>query len=415
MINSVPKIDLLIEAMLASAKCRKGVLLLSLKEICLSTLRKQSPPEEIIPLIDLSSDDAHVKEEILSAMTDLMGRSAYIGGKIVDSFESAFAEFCGTSHCVGVANGTDALILSLRALGIGSGDEVIVPAYTFIATAAAVTLAGAKPIFADISNLSLTLNPEVVEQAITPKTKAIIPVHLYGHPADMDALRSIAQSHNLDVIEDAAQAHGSLYKGKPAGSIGRLATFSFYPTKNLGAYGDGGAVVTNDPDIAEKIRRIANHGRTVHYLHGEIGTNSRLDALQAAVLNIKLPHMKSVIKSRRALAAIYNDLLGQTEGLRLPHEEAWAESAWHLYVVRTNSRDTLVDRLKKRGIMAYAHYPLPLHLQDAFSSLGYSSGDFPVAESVANEVASLPFYPSMRLEQAERVARVLAEELKIIE
>jgi dTDP-4-amino-4,6-dideoxygalactose transaminase len=377
----------------------------------LSTIPKQSSPEEIIPLIDLSSDDAHVKEEILSAMTDLMGRSAYIGGKVVDSFESAFAEFCGVSHCVGVANGTDALILSLRALGIGSGDEVIVPAYTFIATAAAVALTGAKPVFADITNLSLTLNPQAVERAITSKTKAIIPVHLYGHPADMDSLCSIAQSHKIDVIEDAAQAHGSLYKDKPAGSIGKLATFSFYPAKNLGAYGDGGAVVTNDPEIAEKIRRIANHGRTVHYLHGEIGTNSRLDALQAAVLNIKLPHMRENIKLRRALAAFYNNLLSQTKGLQLPHEEAWAKSAWHLYVVRSNFRDTLIERLKENGIMAYAHYPLPLHLQDAFSSLGYSVGDFPIAERVANEVASLPFYPSMSQKQAERVAQVISEEL----
>ncbi len=331
-------------------------------------------------------------------------------GPEVRAFEEAFAIWCQARHAIGISSGTAAIELTLRALGIGSGDEVITTPFTFIATAEAISATGATPVFADIDPATYNLNPAAVEAAITPRTRALLPVHLYGQPANMPALAAIAQRHGLALIEDAAQAHGAEIDGRRVGSLGHAACFSFYPGKNLGAYGDGGAVTTGDEALAGRLRKLRDHGRVSKYVHDEIGYGHRLDALQAAILAAKLPHLDAANAARRRLAARYGELLAGSE-LVLPHVPQGVTPVWHLYVVRTARRDEVLAGLKAQGIEAGIHYPLPLHLQPAYRSLGLGSGAFPVAEAASQQVLSLPLFPEMTDAQQERVVAALVESI----
>jgi dTDP-4-amino-4,6-dideoxygalactose transaminase len=332
----------------------------------------------------------------------------FILGPEVGEFETAFASYCGAKACVGVSSGTSALILTLRACGVGPGDEVISVAHTFIATAEAVSAVGATPVFVDIDPITYTLDAEALAASINERTRAVIPVHIYGHPADMTRIRAVAAQHDLVVIEDAAQAHGATWQGVRAGNLGDVACFSFYPGKNLGAYGDAGAVVTNRADIAERVRLLRNHGRRSKYLHDEVGFGERLDTLQAAILGAKLPHLDAWVKARRQLVRRYDQLLSGLE-LTLPQEAPGAESAWHLYVIRTAQRDDMLAYLNRHGVGAGVHYPVPLHLQPAYAPLGYRAGDLPVTEAVARSCLSLPIYPEMTDEQQRQVATRIGE------
>ena len=325
----------------------------------------------------------------------VMERSHFILGPEVAAFEEEFAAYCGAKYCVGCSNGLDALQLILRAAGIGPGDEVIVPAHTFVATWMAVSAVGATPIGADCEIDTCNISPKAVESAITPRTRAIIAVHLYGRPADMRALRRIADQNHLLLIEDAAQAHGAHIDGKLTGTLGDAAAFSFYPTKNLGALGDGGAVVTNNEEIAAKVRRIGNYGSSIKYLHDSHGMNARLDEMQAAILRVKLPHLNRWNEERRAIAQQYSLILPKNGELRLPQpdEAAGPVSAWHLFVIRTSARDALQETLSKEGIQTLIHYPTPPHLQPVYA--GTTRGAFPVAESICRHALSLPLYPGL--------------------
>ena len=365
-----------------------------------------------IPLVDLKAQYQSIKPEIDNAIQSILDSTAFIGGQAVRNFESNFANFCRANYCVGVASGTDALFLALKALDIGQGDEVIVPAISFIATSEAVTAVGAKVVFVDVNEDSYNIDVSRIEEKITQRTKAIIPVHLYGQPADMDPINEIAQQHNLKVIEDSAQAHGAEYKGKRTGTLGDIACFSFYPGKNLGAYGDAGAVVTNDEEIADKIRMMANHGRLKKYDHLFEGVSSRLDGLQAAILDVKLKHLDDWTAARRKVAGTYNDLLSDLEEVVLPKEEPYAKHVYHLYVVRLANRDSVREFLKEKGIFAGIHYPTPLPLLKAYDYLGHKPGDFPVAEKLAKEVLSLPMYPELTGEQIEFIVAAIREALK---
>ncbi|MCX7819357.1 MAG: DegT/DnrJ/EryC1/StrS family aminotransferase, partial [Kiritimatiellae bacterium] len=317
--------------------------------------------------------------------------------------------YCETDRAIGVASGLDALKLALRALEIGPGDEVITVANSFVATALAVSAVGARPVLVDCEPEGFTINVAEIEGAITSRTRAILPVHLYGHPAEMDAIRSIAARHGLEVVEDAAQAHGARYRGRRCGSLGRIAAFSFYPGKNLGAYGDGGAVTTNDAALADRVATLRNYGSRVKYRHEVLGENSRLDTLQAAVLNAKLPHLDRWNAARRRIAAHYRDLLAGVGDLRLPVARSEVEHVWHLYVVRTSRRDALLEFLRARGIGALIHYPIPIHLQPAYRGYGWRVGQFPIAEQLAREVLSLPIYPEMTEPQVEAVTAAVRE------
>lgn len=361
-----------------------------------------------IPLVDLQAQYREISEEVDAAIRRVISATSFILGPEVADFEKAFAAYCGAEHCVGVSSGTAALELALRALGVGAGDEVITTAHTFIATAEAISATGAAPVFVDIDPVTFNLNPDLIEQAITPRTRAVMPVHLYGLPADMTRIKRIAQEHGLWVIEDAAQAHGAMWEGQRPGVLGDVACFSFYPGKNLGAYGDAGAVVTNCSDAAGKVRLLRNHGRRDKYVHEQVGFGERLDALQAAILGAKLPHLEAWAEARNRLAARYGDLLGDLE-IELPRVAPGARHAWHLYVIRTPRRDELLQRLHSQGIGAGVHYPLPLHLQPAYAGLGGREGDLPVTEAVADTCLSLPLYPEMTDEQQDRVAGVIAE------
>ena len=313
----------------------------------------------------------------------------------VAGFEQEFARFCDCKHAIGVGNGTDALWLSLLALGIGPGDEVITVPNTFIATAEAITYCGAKPVFVDVDEKTYNMDPALLEAAITPKTKAIIPVHLFGQTADMDPILAIAKAHGLHVIEDACQAHGAEYKGRKAGSMGDTGCFSFYPGKNLGAYGEAGAVVTNDDAIAEKIRMFRDHGQAKKYYHGVIGWNARMDGIQGAVLRVKLKYLADWNEARRAHAREYTRLLSSVEGVILPREADYAKHVYHIYAIRTGQRDRLMTALAEQGISCGIHYPVPIHLQEAYRSLGLAAGSFPVAEKCAEEFLSLPMFPEL--------------------
>jgi len=359
-----------------------------------------------IPLVDLKAQYARIKPEMDAAIQRVLNHCGFIMGAEVQAFEVAFATYCGTEHAAGVASGTAALHLSLLACGVGPGDEVITTPFTFFATGEAISQTGARPVFVDIDPITYNIDPERIEAAITPRTKVIMPVHLYGQPAEMDPILDIARRHNLWVIEDAAQAHGAEYRGRRAGSMGDLACFSFYPSKNLGCYGDGGMVVGNDPELMDRVRRLRDHGRISKYEHGELGWGYRLDALQAAILGVKLPHLDDWNDARRAHAARYNDLLADTEVVT-PTEPEHVKHIYHCYVIRTPRRDELVEHLKSQGIGVVIHYPLPLHLQPAYKGLGHQPGDFPISEACAREVLSLPMYPELTPGQQERVAEAV--------
>lgn len=356
-----------------------------------------------IPQADLKAQYQTIKDEVHAAITKIIESTQFVRGSASKEFEASFAKYCETEHAVGVANGTDALMLALRALGVREGDEVITSAFTFTATAEAIYWVGAKPVLVDIDPDYYTLDVEKVRAAVTDKTRAIIPVHLYGHPADMDPILEVAKQHDLKVLEDAAQAHGARYKGKKAGSMGHAATFSFYPGKNLGAYGDAGGVVTNDAKVADSTRALGDHGSVRKYENEFMGFNSRLDGIQAAVLNVKMKYIDEWTRRRREIAAFYNDALADVDGIETPRESSWAECVYHLYVIQVDDRDQVKQKLNAAGIGAAIHYPRPLHLQKAYDFLGLGRNTFPVAERAGDRVLSLPNYPEMTEEMVERV------------
>ena len=361
-----------------------------------------------IPLVELAGQYRTLRDEILPAMDGVMGQAQFILGDDVARFEEEFAAFCGARHCVGVASGLDALMLALRAVGVGPGDEVITAANTFIASALAITHAGATPVLADVREDDFNLDPAAVERAITPRTKAILPVHLYGQPARMDEIRDIARRHGLKVVEDACQAHGARYGAARAGAMGDAGCFSFYPGKNLGGYGDGGAVVTDDPKVAERLRLDRNYGSRIKYLHDSAGFNSRLDTLQAAVLRIKLRRLDGWNARRRELAALYRELLADADVL-LPAEMRGVEHVWHLFVIRHPERDRLLADLHARGIGAGVHYPIPIHRQAPYAGIRTVPEGAPVSTRLADEILSLPLYPEMTEAQVAEVADAVRE------
>jgi dTDP-4-amino-4,6-dideoxygalactose transaminase len=361
-----------------------------------------------VPYLDLAAQMRPLRKEIDGAIARTLDQCSFCLGPDVAQFEQAFSRFCGAEHCIGFNSGTSALHVAMRLLDIGPGDEVITTPSTFVATSWAISYSGAKPVYVDIDEQTFNLNPALVERAITPRTKAIMPVHLYGQPADLDPLLAICRKHNLPLIEDAAQAHGAKYKGKVVGTFGALAGFSFYPGKNLGAYGEGGALVTDNAAFAKRARALREHGSTLRYYHDEIGYNYRMEGIQGAVLGVKLKHLDHWTQERRRVAYRYHQLLKGTP-LQLPLEPDYAESAWHLYVVRHPRRDELKKWLEENQIGCALHYPLPLHLQKAYAHLGHKPGDFPVAEKAARECLSLPIYPELTEEQIQRVAGVIQE------
>ena len=356
--------------------------------------------------LDLTAQYRSIKPEIDAAISRVLESGQFALGPEVASFEQEFAAYCGTSECIALNSGTSALHLALLAAGIGPGDEVITVPFTFVASVAAVIYAGARPVLVDIDPRSFTIDPSAIETAITPRTKAILPVHLYGQPADMDPIMEIARRHNLVVIEDAAQAHGARYKGRPAGSIGDMACFSFYPGKNLGAYGEGGAVTTSNPDSAHKIRILRDWGQDRKYHHVLRGYNYRMEAFQGAILRVKLRHLDRWTERRRAIVSKYNELLADSDVQR-PAEMPWARHVYHVYTIRSSERDVLQQALHEAGIQTGIHYPVPVHLQPAYSDLGYGPGDLPHSEKAATQVLSLPLYPEMTDEQVEAVSRVV--------
>ena len=357
-------------------------------------------------MVDLRAQYLRIQKEVDASVARVVASTQFIGGEECRLFEQEFAAYCGAGHAVGVANGTDALTIALRAYGVGPGDEVVTVANTFIATGEAILLNGARPVFVDVDEASFTMDPGTLEAAITPRTKVVLPVHLYGHPANMEAILAVAARHGLPVLEDAAQAHGAAVGGRRAGSLGHAACFSFYPGKNLGAYGDAGAVTTNDADFAARVRQIANHGGgTTKYDNVVLGTNSRLDALQAAVLRAKLRQLERWTAERLERALAYTRLLEGTAGLVLPREQAWGRSAWHLYTLRATNRDGLQAHLAARGVATAVHYPRPIHLQPAMAAAGGKPGDLPVSERLSREVIQIPLYPELPLETLERIAQ----------
>lgn len=355
-----------------------------------------------VPFLDLGAAYRELSGEIDAAVARVLHSGYFIGGPEVAGFEAAFAAQVEAAACVGVGNGLDALTLALRAMGVGPGDEVIVAANGFVATFLAVSAIGAVPVPVEPDPATHNLDPTRIEAAITPRTRVVLPTHLYGQPADMDAILAIARTHGLKVLEDGAQAHGSRYKGRAIGAHGDAVTWSFYPSKNLGALGDGGAVTTDDPEIAERIRTLGNYGSRVRYVNDERGVNSRLDPIHAAVMATKLPRLDAWNDRRRVIAARYAEGLAGTD-LILPVVPHWADPVWHLYVVRSTKRTALVERLKAAGVETLIHYPIPPHLQAAYADLGYARGAFPIAEALADEVLSLPIGPHMTDEQVERV------------
>jgi dTDP-4-amino-4,6-dideoxygalactose transaminase len=361
-----------------------------------------------IPFGDLKLQYGALKIELDNAIQQVLSDGWFILGKNVSAFEQEFAAFCGAAFGIGVGNGTDALELALKACGIGPGDEVITVPNSATFTALAITATGATPRFADVDATSFNMDPKVLEQAITPRTRAILPVHLYGQPADMDPILAIARAHNLKVIEDAAQAHGAAYAGRKTGSLSDAGCFSFYPSKNLGAFGDGGMVVTNDPELADTVRMLRNGGQRTRYDHQILGVNSRLDEMQAALLRLKLSYLEKWNERRRHMAALYTAMLGDC-AVELPQEMPRTKHVYHLYVIRCTSRDALKEHLGRSGIETIVHYPTPIHLQQAYRGLGLGPGAFPVAERCANEVLSLPIYPELTDTKVRQVATAIAQ------
>lgn len=360
----------------------------------------------MIPLVDLKAQYRSLKPEIDAAIAGVLEHAQFALGPAVESFERDFAAYCGATEAVAVNTGTSALHVALLAAGVGPGDEVITVPFTFVATVAAIEYAGARPVFVDIDPDYCTMDPSALEGAITPRTRAVMPVHLFGQPADMDPIAEIARRHKLAVIEDACQAHGAEYKGRRAGSIGDISCFSFYPGKNLGAYGEGGAAVTSHPQYADTMRLLRSWGEKTRYEHSIRGFNYRMDGIQGAVLGVKLRHLERWTKARRRLAATYGRLLAGTAA-RTPRERPGVRHVYHVYAVRLPQRDAWRARLQEMGIQTGVHYPVPVHLQPAYRDLGYKAGDFPVAEAVAREVLSLPLFPEMTDAQVEEVSGVL--------
>jgi len=361
-----------------------------------------------VPFVDLQAQFASIEEQVMPEIVGTLQKCDFIMGQNVDKFEEEFAAYCNVKYGIGCDSGTSALELVLRAYDIGPGDEVITVANTFIATTLAIEFTGATPVLVDMDPQTYMIDTTLVEAAVTPKTKAIMPVHLYGHPVDMDPIMEIAEKHGLIVIEDASQAHGALYNGKRVGSIGHAAAFSLYPGKNLGAYGDAGIIVTDDEKISAKLKMLRNYGSVKKYYHDMIGYNRRLDTIQASILRVKLTHLDEWSAARRHNAKRYNQLLADS-GLILPVEAEGTEPVYHLYVVRTDRRDELQAHLQERNISTVIHYPIPLHVQPAHKSLGYKLGDFPVTESYAKQILSLPMFPELSDEQAAYVAQSIYE------
>jgi len=356
-----------------------------------------------VPYFDLPAQIRSLRPELDAAIARTLDNCSFCLGPEVAQFEKDFAAFVGAPHCAGFNSGTSALHVAALILGLGPGDEVITTPFTFVATSWALAYVGAKPVFVDIDEATMNLDPRLVEAAITPRTRAILPVHLYGQSFDIDPILEICRRHNLPLIEDAAQAQGARYKGKPVGTFGEMSAFSFYPGKNLGACGEAGALVTTRADYDQRARSLREHGATVRYYHDEVGYNYRMEGMQGAVLNVKLKHLAAWNAARRRIAHRYHELLAGTP-LLLPHEAPWAESVYHLYVVRHAARDRLKAHLEKCGVGAALHYPVPLHLQKCFASLGHEAGDFPVAERAARECLSLPIYPELTEAQQDYVA-----------
>ena len=362
-----------------------------------------------VPFLDLKAHHAPFIEKFDLAIHEVIESSAFAGGPFVEKFEEEFAAFCGSSDAIAVGNGTDALWLALLALGIGEGDEVITVPNTFIATAEAITYCKARPVFVDVDQNTFTMNPAELEKSLTERTKAIIPVHLFGQPADMDPILEFARAHGLFVVEDAAQAHGAEYKGRKAGTMGDAGCFSFYPGKNLGAFGEAGAVVTNDPELRKQIQMLRDHGQSQKYYHALMGWNCRMDGIQAAVLSIKLRHLYEANSLRRKHALQYNDALAGIEAVLTPFEAKYAKHVYHVYAIRVQERDAVRQHLQEKGVGCAVHYPVPIHLQDACRNLGYTRGAFPIAESLADEFVSLPMFPELTEEQIEYVGRCVSE------
>jgi Predicted pyridoxal phosphate-dependent enzyme apparently involved in regulation of cell wall biogenesis len=363
-----------------------------------------------IPILDLTAQYKSIKAEIDAAVMKVIESQHFILGPEVEAFESEVAAYCGTKYAVGVASGTDALILALKALGIGPGDEVITTPFTFFATAESISLVGAKPVFVDVDPKTYCINPDLIEDKITKKTKAIIPVHLFGQCADMDRILEIAKLNNLKVIEDTAQAMGATYKGKQAGSMGDIGCLSFFPSKNLGGFGDGGMIITNNKELADKIKMLRVHGSTIRYIHSAIGTNSRLDALQAAILRVKLKHLDKWLDARRKVAKYYNENLKGLAAITTPYTPSYNTHTYHLYVLRVKpSPEKLAKALNAAGIEARTYYPVSLHLQECYKSLSYKKGAFPESESASPETLAIPIYPELDTEKLNIIVKKIRE------
>jgi dTDP-4-amino-4,6-dideoxygalactose transaminase len=365
-----------------------------------------------VPFLDLKAQYNTIKDEIAVALQQVLDNTAFAGGPFVAQFEKEFAAFCGTKHAVGVGNGTDALWMALLALGVGPGDEVITQPDTFIATAEAVSYCGATPVFVDVDEKTYNMDPAKLEAAITPKTKGIIPVHLFGQMCDMDPILAIAAKRKLFALEDASQAHGANYKGKKAGSMGVAGCFSFYPGKNLGAYGEAGAVVTNDDALADRMKMLRDHGSAKKYYHSYVGFNCRMDGFQGAVLSVKLKYIETWNEARRQHARMYAQLLSGNGNLIAPTEAHYGKHVYHIYAIRVKNRDGLIAKLGEKEIGTNIHYPVPVHLQQAYSSMGLREGSFPVAERCASEFVSLPMFPELSAEQIAFVADEVKKNLK---
>jgi dTDP-4-amino-4,6-dideoxygalactose transaminase len=362
-----------------------------------------------VPFLDLWSQHRPLMGEFNQAIQEVIESSAFAGGRFVTAFEQDFAAYCNTAYAIGVGSGTEALWLSLLASGVGSGDEVITVPSTFMATAEAITYCGARPVFVDVDERTYTMDPNALKDALTARTKAIVPVHLFGQAADMDPILEFGRNHGLPVIEDACQAHGATYKGNRVGTFGDTACFSFYPGKNLGAFGEAGAIVTNNPELNEKMSVLRDHGQERKYFHSVVGWNCRMDGIQAAVLRIKLRQLEAANQRRRTHAAAYDAGLRALEGVITPMEASYARHVYHIYAIRVNNRDETIKCLADQGISTGIHYPVPVHLQEAYRSLGYERGQFPVAENCATEFLSLPMYPELTHSQVEQVIEGVKE------
>ena len=356
-----------------------------------------------VPFLDLWSQHLPLMSELNLAIQEVIKSSAFAGGRFVTAFEQDFAAYCNIPYAIGVGSGTEALWLSLLACGVGSGDEVITVPSTFMATAEAITHCGARPVFVDVDESTYTMNPDALKHALTAKTKAIIPVHLFGQPADMDPILEFGREHGLHVIEDACQAHGATYKGKRVGAFGDTGCFSFYPGKNLGAFGEAGAIVTSDAELDEKIKILRDHGQERKYFHSVVGWNCRMDGIQAAVLRIKLRQLETANQRRRDHAAQYDAGLREFDGIIAPTQASYARHVYHIYAIRVSNRDETIKSLADQGIATGIHYPVPVHLQEAYQTLGYTRSSFPIAERCAAEFVSLPMYPELTHSQIEQV------------